>query len=353
MKGGSQGGRQGGRRFPSREVGRLRRHGPSPVRGLAPSLAFRALASLALAPLAGCELQQVTVTEPESVAVAEVYLRVDEGRPDGRVLLHRTFGADPLPPPDARVTLRAMDSGVAARFRPADPSDCLDGPLPQGFRPACQVLDGQEARLIHPGARLELTVEWAEGGILRGSTVVPGDFRLLTPAGLGGDGVGGSCVLPPGRPLLLSWSVSRGVWAYVPEVELRGLREALAPRGIEVRNDPLTLLGLSVSEADTTIVLPGGFGVFNRFAGDREVLVALQAGLPPGPVQGMVVVSAVDRNTTNWNRGGNFNPSGEIRVPSLFGDGTGVVGAVVNRGFTFRVGEDPGGEPTCGLPPPE
>jgi hypothetical protein len=231
MKGASQ----GGHRCPSREVGRLRRHGPSPVRGLVPALAVLALAPLALAPLAGCELQQVTVTEPASVAVAEVYLRVDEGRSDGLALLHRTFGSDLLPAPDARVILRSPDSGAEARFHPADPSACLDGALPEGIRPACQVLDGVEAGLIRPGARLELTVEWAEGGVLRGNTVVPGDFRLLTPAGLGGDGVGGSCVLPPGRPLLLSWSASRGVWAYVPEVELRGLREAFSPQGIEVR----------------------------------------------------------------------------------------------------------------------
>jgi hypothetical protein len=313
------------------------------------------LAASFLVILPGCELRQITVAEPESAVVVEIYLRVDLGRPDGLAFLHRTFGPGERPPPEASIRLRS-DSGEEAHFIRADPEACLDGELPEGLRPSCYRLDGPEAALIRPGARLEVEVELMGGGRLEGNTVVPGDFSILTPAGLefhrGGEGEEAStalpvCVIPPSSPLLLSWTSSRGVWAYVPEMEIRGLRAALAPSGIEVERDSLTLLGLAVSEADTTIVFPGGFGVFSRFSGDREVLVALQEGLPPGDVQGRVVVSAADRNTTNWNRGGNFNPSGLVRVPSLFGDGTGVLGSVVNRGFDFQAGGDPGGALVC------
>ncbi len=332
------------------------------VRGLPSRLpaARRLVVAFFLVVLSGCELRQVTVAEPESAVVAEIYLRVDQGRPDGLALLHRTFGPGERPPPEASIRLRS-NSGEEARFTRTDPRACLDGELPEGLRPSCYRLDGPEAALIRPGARLAVEVELVGGGRLEGNTLVPGDFSILNPAGLdasaGGEGEGEesgaalpACVIPPSSPILLSWTSSRGVWAYVPELEVSGLRAALAPSGIEVERDSLTLLGLAISEADTTIVFPGGFGVFSRFSGDREVLVALQAGLPPGDVQGRVVVSAADRNTTNWNRGGNFNPSGLVRVPSLFGDGTGVLGSVVNRGFKFQVGGDPGGEVVCGPP---
>ena len=307
---------------------------------------------------AGCDLRQVSVSEPESVVVVEIYLRVDEGRPDALALLHRTFGLGGRSPPEANIRLRS-DAGEEAYFSVTDLEACLEWEHPDGVRPACQRLEGAEAALIRPGARLEVRVELAAGGVLEGTTVVPGAFRILSPAGLearSGNGVATEganlpiCVVAPASPLLVSWTSSRGVWAYVPEMEVRGLRAALTSSGIEMERDSLTLLGLAVSEADTTIVFPGGFGVFDRFASDREVLVALQGGLPAGEVPGRVVISAADRNTTNWNRGGNFNPSGLVRVPSLFGDGTGVVGSVVNRGFEFKVEGNPGGTTVCGPP---
>lgn len=41
-------------------------------------------------------------------------------------------------------------------------------------------------------------------------------------------------------------------------------------------------------------------------------------------------IAAGDRNYVNWLRGGRFNPSGMIRVPSVHGDGTGVFGSVAS-----------------------
>lgn len=115
------------------------------------------------------------------------------------------------------------------------------------------------------------------------------------------------------------------------------LTAALQDTEIEVEKDPLLLLGLSISESDTTIVFPSEFGLFDRFDLDRDLALLLQTGLPFGTQAG-VIVSAVDRSYVNWVRGGNFNPSGEVRVPSLQGDGTGVFGSIVRRRFDVDVG---------------
>ena len=62
-------------------------------------------------------------------------------------------------------------------------------------------------------------------------------------------------------------------------------------------------------------------------------------GLPDG-VAAEVSITAVDRNFVNWARGGNFNPSGQVRVPSLFGEGTGVFGSTIGRTFRVIVSSD-------------
>ena len=85
-------------------------------------------------------------------------------------------------------------------------------------------------------------------------------------------------------------------------------------------------------------------GVFERFELDRDVALALQRGLPSG-ASADIVVAAGDENYVNWVRGGNFNPSGQIRVPSLVGDGTGVLGSLVTRTVTVLT-QSPG-YPVC------
>jgi hypothetical protein len=103
--------------------------------------------------------------------------------------------------------------------------------------------------------------------------------------------------------------------------------------------EPLDLLGLSIGAADTTSLFPADVGVFDR-ADEllHPVLVAIRDGLPAG-VRATVVVAATDRNYVNWIRGGSFNPSGTVRVPSISGGGTGVFGALVRRTRVLHVGE--------------
>jgi hypothetical protein len=136
----------------------------------------------------------------------------------------------------------------------------------------------------------------------------------------------------------------------VNETSISGLPEALEPEGIVVEEDPLNLLGLSISDQDTTIVFPSEFGIFDRFDLNQDLASRLQDGLPPSTTA-KVSITAVEGNYVNWARGGNFNPSGQVRVPSLRGDGTGVFAATVNRRFVV-VSLDQGPLPDCPIPNP-
>jgi hypothetical protein len=63
----------------------------------------------------------------------------------------------------------------------------------------------------------------------------------------------------------------------------------------------------------------------------------------PAGTAARVTVSAVDRNYVNWVRGGNFNPSGTVRIPSVEGDGTGFFGTSVTRWVDFLINPPPQG----------
>lgn len=281
--------------------------------------------------LAACQIQEITVAEPESVSIAEIYFRVTDGVSDGFALLHQTTGGAGVLLRGSRVFVTGA-SGLTVEMEDETVLvECVSGLPPAGFQGQCFRLTQQGATLVRPGARLDVRIELPGGGVLSGTVRMPGDYTLLTPAPTSGE-----CRVLPGTQLPVRWTPSAGAWAYLPEATVFGLEVALLPAGIRVPTDPLTLQGISISEADTTILFPAQFGIFNRFSSDREVLVALQQGFPPtSPVAGRVWVSALERNAVNWNRGGNFNPSGTVRIPSIFGDGTGVVAGVVNRSFVF------------------
>jgi hypothetical protein len=291
--------------------------------------------------LGACELEELTILDPPSTLVAEVYLRVNDGIPDAVALVHRSRGVGNSGDADVIVEVKDPD-GRSVQLQPVEAATCMDDAVPRRFPFSCHRLVGEDAEFIRPGAHLQVVVTPASGEVLKGETVVPGDFQLRVPESLFAP-----CGLAPGELLDVRWSRARGAWAYVPEVNIEGLSEAFGPLGVEVPPGPVTLLALAVSEADTTVTLPSEFGVFNRFHGDQDFLRALQDGFPPGPVKGRVLVSAWDRNAVNWNRVGGFNPSGTPRSPSLWGEGgTGVVAAVVNRSFEFFVGQG-GGDPRC------
>jgi len=284
---------------------------------------------LGLLPLfSACELEEVSLTEPEEVLVAEVYLKVGDGPDELSAFLQWTLGGNGAADlTQTTIRLQGPD-GVPVPLFPTALEECLAPEVVGEVEGVCFQAPPLGEGLLRPGDRVEVEISTLDGRVLRGGTLLPGDFDFLQPM------AEGSCALSPGESLEFLWNRSDGAWAYSGEALIWGLRDALAPLGIEVEEDSLTLLGLSISETDTTMVFPQEFGVFDRFDLDRDLALVLQEGLPLG-VTAEVVVSALERNYVNWVRGGSFNPSGAVRIPSLRGDGVGVLGGIVRR--TIRV----------------
>lgn len=300
------------------------RKGSGP-RGL-PIALFSALVVAAAS--TGCELEETTVVDVEEVVIAEVYANVAADPAESQVLafLHQTVGAEDVDAAEAelvasRVTVRRPADGLTISLSNEAIEECIEEEEPT-LPGACFLADSIDASELGPGDLLELEIELIDGGRLLSGSRVPGPFQLV--------GIPERCRLEPDTRMPLRWSRSAGAWAYVNETAISNLPGALRREGIVVRDDPLYLLGLSISDADTTITFPSEFGVFNRFDLDQDVAVRLQRGLPQG-ASAEVTITAVDRNYVNWARGGNFNPSGQVRVPSLRGDGSGVFGSTVSR----------------------
>ncbi len=290
---------------------------------------------------AGCELDAVTTAEPRDLLVVEAVLRPD--RQFQEILLHRTLRGTLVPgETDARVRVKTGD-GREIPFVRAGREACLSGDsqLLRGsdtlrVDATCyQSLDGD---WVVPGETYELLVETAGGERLRGTTRVPGTFDLRGFERALRDRETGdrSCFLPPATTLGMAWSPAPGAWAYLTEMEVFGLRRVLGPTGIVDIPEPLRLLGVSVSEADTTVLVPTEVGVFDRFSRHQELLRAIQGGFP-NEVQVHLVVAAADRNFVNAVRGGGFNPSGAVRVSSVVGDGVGLFGSMVTRRLVVEV----------------
>ena len=82
----------------------------------------------------------------------------------------------------------------------------------------------------------------------------------------------------------------------------------------------------------------------------RKAARRLETGLPWG-VTAETAAAAVDRNWANWIRPGRYNSNGEVRIPSVFGDGTGLFGTATRWTVTMesRDAEDEDGLVECGL----
>ena len=293
----------------------------------------------ALAALAGCDLEEVTIIEIEDVVIAEIYVNLAEDPTENeiRAFLHHTLGApgvDELP--NALIVVRRPD-GLTLNLVENRLEACLES-LPTVGSGACFLADPAQTPNLSPGDLLEVEVTLADGGSLVGAVRVPSSFHIA--------GVSTTCRLDPNTLLPILWSSSDGAWAYVNETSISGLPEALRGEGIVAEEDPLNLLGLSISDQDTTVVFPSEFGIFDRFDLSQDLASRLQHGLPPSTTA-EVSITAVERNFVNWVRGGNFNPSGQVRVPSLRGDGVGVFGATVNRRFIVFSSAQAGSMPDC------
>ncbi|MEM7413847.1 MAG: hypothetical protein AAF389_00035 [Gemmatimonadota bacterium] len=301
------------------------------------------LCGLALAALAGCELEEITIVEVEDVVIVEVFVDLMPDPADNEVIafVHQTVGqSDPAIDDldDARITIFRSTDALTLELTNESLDQCVET-SPETQPGACFTADDVEVQQLRPGDILELRVELADGGLIEGATRVPGAFGLA--------GTAAACRIPPDKNIELEWTRSEGAWAYLNETSIRGLPTLLAEEGIQMNDDPLYLLGLSISAADTTIVYPSEFGVFNRLDLQTDVATRLQRGIPNNATA-QVTIRAVDRNYVNWARGGNFNPSGQIRVPSVTGDGTGVFGSTYGYSIQTLVIDDPRtGLPDC------
>ncbi len=281
----------------------------------------------------GVQGRPKTIVEVEDVVVAEIVLQVNRA-PGAQnrltAFLHRTIGG--VGPgyhevPGASITISRSDGFSVELARTT--LDVCAATTPVDATGTCYAVAPSTADRFGPGDRLEARVVLQSGELIFGASQVPGDFSLQNVPD------GGYCTLPAETPLEVRWSPSQNAWAYVNETLIEGLGAALALEGIEA-DDPLYLLGLSVSAADTSIVFPSEFGVFNRFELEQDLALRLQKGLPAGTTA-QITITATDRNYVNWVRGGNFNPSGQVRLPSLRGDGTGVFSSVLVRTLSVQV----------------
>jgi len=281
--------------------------------------------------LSGCELAEITIAEPDDIMVVEAYVRIGDGIDQVSAWVHWTMGTR-SPEDLTDLTMRVVREDGEDAFLLLRPDNlCLRRGLGADVEGACYAAEVDIEGFFDPGSQADLEIVTGEGEVTRGVSEIPGNMELIRPEARG------RCALAPGDTLLFEWNRSPGVWAYSAETEVMDLKDALAAEGIVVETDSVALRGLAVSDADTTVAFPQEFGILERFDLEQEVALALQRGLPRGATAN-VVIAAVDRNYVNWVRGGNFNPSGFVRVSSLQGEAVGVFGSMVRRNIEVKGG---------------
>ena len=327
----------------------------APGRGLRFRRGPALLAALSAAPLAGaCALTEVTVAESDDVVIVESQLTVmleHDGDTSLEVYayLHRTLSAERPDEVDGAAVLVSGASGATVRLEAADSGAvCLaqmDEELARNLVPdigSCYRASVAPSP-FSPREVVELAVTLPGGSVLSGVSRIPDAFDFV---GLIHEA--GRCRLEPSTNYRFRWTQAAGTWSYLSDARIVGLPEALAGRDVEAP-DTLYLTGFGIGKNDTDIVFPGQYGLFDlgEQAGP-DLLRILDEGLPDGAAA-KVAFAANDRNWMNWARGGNFNPSGIIRIPSVFGEGTGFFGTATQREMYVAASVDSGETPPlCG-----
>lgn len=283
--------------------------------------------------LVGCELEETSMVRPDSTLVAEVQVVLDGSEPTWALAyLHATQGGeDDLRVAEAEVEIRGPE-GAWIPLRHTSQIRCLDGSaIFLEAEGSCFMVSGEDLSGIGPGDELDGRIRLPGGEAVRGTTRIPGAFRLERPS------AGEVHTLPPDSTLRMEWTQAPGSWGYVVDARLI-LPDALA-YGRQLPRE-VNLLGLAPSRTDTSFDFPAGAGVLQESGDMAALLEEVDDGLPHGSDVDMAV-GAVDENLSKWLRGTNFHPSGQVRVPSLWGDGTGVFGSVVQQHATLEVRHSP------------
>jgi hypothetical protein len=289
-------------------------------------------AAVLAAALAGCDLTEVTTEPGDDVVVVEAVLQARF--PYQSILLHRSLqGHEAAGVLAATVTVTEM-SGLAHRFHVVEPGGCYQvNPAyvtsdSLDFHGTCYWSDG-DGPWVRPGETYDLRVETADGRVIQGRTHVPADFVVRSVPAPVEPLAAPECSLAPDSAFTMLWTRSEGAAGYLSAIRISGLRDGLGKVDFFVP-EPLELRGVSVSAADTTIVLPTEYGVFERLEFSDELLTAIAHGFPEG-TRMLATVSAADRNWVTSARGGSFNPSGQVRISTVVGNGVGVFGSLVQR----------------------
>jgi len=266
---------------------------------LAVSGATVAMISLA----AGCELANVSVATPRPRVIVHAILNPDaaeqvillESSLTGRVSINDTVRFNPLDPvrtaggePISDADVRVFDARDSVGVRAVETR--------VGGRGTGRYTVSRQALAVLPGARYRLRISTADGALVTGETLVPS-----APPGW----VFGASELPVSATLTRSTDTLRLSWSPVPDAENYVIR-------IETPDGPWFLFSDS-----TRFALAGSLR--NFFTG----------GLPsvwyPGFVQSLVV-TAVDKNSYDYNRSGNDPFGGSGLISSVQG-GLGLFGS--------------------------
>jgi hypothetical protein len=305
------------------------------------------IAGLCALALTGCTIADVTTPPGQDRLVVHAVLRTD--RVLQPLILYRSVAASEAPAERGAQVVVTRDDGARFVFREVSTGACIpDVPTnPGGTLGTCYVGPPGQGFWVRPGRTYDLEVTTTRGEVARGRTQVPGGFSLV---GLPfevrerADGIPGEqCRLPPATIVPVTWTRSEGAWGYISPLLIYGLAAHAQAGGFPPPGDPL--VGVSVSSSDTTALLPNEFGVFDRFDLDQDLLRFLQGGFPNG-LSLVLTVAAADRNFINGVRGGSFNPSGQVRISSVVGDGVGVFGSLVPLTARMTVGGS-GAVPLC------
>lgn len=299
------------------------------------------IAGLCALALTACTIADVTTPPGQDRLVVQAVLRTDRALQG--LILYRSVAGSEAPPERGAQVVVTRDDGARFVFTEVSDAACIpDLPSdPGGTVGTCYATPAPLGFWVLPGRTYDLQVTTTRGEVARGRTQVPGAFSLVGLPFDARERANGvppeECRLPPSTVVPVTWTQSRGAWGYISPLLLYGLSKHAQAGGFPPVADPLELIGVAVSSGDTTALLPDEFGVFDRFDLDQNLLRFLQGGLPSGLIL-VLTVSAADRNYINGVRGGSFNPSGQVRISSIVGDGVGVFGSLVPLTARMTVG---------------
>ena len=192
-----------------------------------------------------------------------------------------------------------------------------------------------------PGEKLSLEIIAPNGKTLSGTSTLPDTFL---PEQLSVRD--GHCRLHPDTSYEIRWTPAEGGWTYIAEARFTGL-----PLSLWGSAAPLYLrTSRMASRSRADMVFPRALVEGGVTRNARKAARRLETGLPWG-VTADLAVAAVDRNWANWIRPGRYYPNGEVRIPSVFGNGTGMFGTGTRWMVTAgaRAADEETGLVDCGL----